>query len=154
MSDTNDRKWMPAAWTDEVVPTLHASPGNFLRNTNGKWQLVDDSEEWPPIDLVDGQEVAFTWCEFLGSDTVVVRSADDWSMEIGEFYVPEDASLAVWIEWEPDTVTDSVESLVKDHVNDFGSLPHEMEVNACAWAHEHVVFVFANGTLTQKVLAS
>lgn len=148
----SERKWIPAAWMDEVVPTCGASPDDFLkRNADGVLQLTpidgDEGENWPPtVDLQPGQEVHFCWMEDRGTATLVVGEDGTWFLD-----QPFDGEANCITDADGDDIAQSVEDYVTQRreysLSDTGLEPGRHELWGWYWSDSipHRVKVLESG---------
>lgn len=129
-----DRRWIPAEWLDEVVPTCGKSPDAFLKRHGDVLKLAPlddlDPEDWPqPEALSDGQIVLFCWTEQYGDWTVKV--ADDGSFTFPEGTPPETATHFSF----EDEMEDSPAQLVRLLLDNAGiERGGEFEMYCYAWS--------------------
>lgn len=123
-----ERKWLPAEWMDETVPTLGSNPADFLkRNTEGVLMLTpidgktDDPDEWPPSTPIQpGAVSGFCWTEQYGAATLTVEVGEDgrrWRCDVD--YPDTATHFAISGDW--DTMTSSIEALVTGRDGEWGT---------------------------------
>ena len=140
------RTWLPMEWMDEVCPQTLPSPDGFLsRLDDGAWQIVprevaDGEDGWQSCitRLAPGQVVRFMWVEHYGFRTLTVRDDGTWSIDGSGF---PDGTAHFWIPCDPDTLSESIDELVRG--NDWrGPLePGDHMIAGYTWS-EPIAFEF------------
>jgi hypothetical protein len=77
------RKWLPDAWMDEVIPLVADDPNGFLKRLDdGSWRIEplegqEEGNEWMTKPLAFGDVAGFVYCEHYG-DFVLKISVDEY----------------------------------------------------------------------------
>lgn len=107
--------WLPAEWTDEMVPGPLDSPDAYIAQAEpGVWQLrlpEDDPEyenDFFRMDLQTGKIVQWMQCERYGDRLLTVRPDRSFSLSAP---IPEKANC-FWLPMDIDTLQPSLEELV------------------------------------------
>lgn len=154
---TEQKKWLPSAWVDEVVPKSGTSPNDFLRRSaNGALfiapieRAADDAHDWlmpEPIAVALGDVVEFSW--YVDRGGAVLHLAED-----GSYYLdpPFEGEVNCVTDNDGDTIGGSVEEFVKqstdpDCCGAFPMEPGEHDLRGWYWdeADSFVVSLGANG---------
>lgn len=155
MSEALVRLWMPAAWMDETVPQMEASPDAFISREGDGWRLrcpegSSDRHELQPGETEDGdpyndplepgQVVNFCYHENYGLHDVTVAADGSWTCATTW---PEHASQ-FWIPWDIDTLADSMDDLVSGGGTDRRAEPLEPGTHVVGVYHwsDHFAFRF------------
>ncbi|MCW1839476.1 hypothetical protein [Prosthecomicrobium hirschii] len=115
MTMPRDRGVVPFLYCDESSVAPRATPDDWLVRDDeaGGWRLApsdpdDDEPKAGPL-LVEGEIEIFARVLDYGRATLKIESATLWSVDRPQ---PPGAAL-VWVPGDPDTMADSVESLVE-----------------------------------------
>jgi hypothetical protein len=141
------QRWIPNDWLDEIIPPLRESPDAWIgQRADGTPVLIgcydgpigeDEEQGWGnPVDLRDGQEVAFTWCRELGGATVIVAADGTFTTDCD---MPPEAT---WV-WTAGFVEGGGETIA-ECVTECGLAeePGPYDMGFSQWSDGDAVFVF------------
>ena len=143
------RKWLPAEYVDEVIPTPRASAAEWLLQVDGKFYLAgnDIAGDTAPRELREGEILQFDWTEDHGTAELEILSPTEWR---GEDRMPTTpAGHMVMCEagnW--DSQSDNIATFVECYC-DFNkpNLPETVTVEFYAWSNVPTLYEFRAGTL-------
>lgn len=144
---SNNRKWLPTDYADECCPDPLVSPTAWVvMRKDGSWELAanDIADEPASVPLVEGQIVQFMWTEDFGSADLWYESDGTFSVDPEEPRAPAGGHMCVAFDGDPESVSDSVASLVES-LRDMGESVGADTIHFFAWSSDSVPFVFRNG---------
>lgn len=124
------RRWLPAAWLDEMNPTMLNSPDSYIERAGDAWTLrlpAGDDErdsEFYRMTVEPGQIVEFMWTEHHGDRQLTIAADRTFSIDAP---VPEGTTH--FYDYESGAIADSLAELVEGD-EALGQLPLDAGVVA------------------------
>lgn len=131
-----ERRYLPADYLDEVVPTPRPSPSEWIVTLPGNsYALVpiEEDDEEPSHFLRAGDVVEFNWIESYG--LIEVTIAADGSFTSSR--TPDPRANCVWIPWDSETIDESIASFARNWIKNrigYGKKPTTIELEQYAWS--------------------
>ncbi|QND60416.1 hypothetical protein [Mesorhizobium huakuii] len=135
------RRWLPAAWLDEMNPTMLDCPDAFIERLfagvqGNAWALrlpagdVERDNSFYQLAVEDGQIVEFMWTEVYGDRTLTIAPDRSWSLDS-----PISEKATHIFEYSTGGLADGPQELV-DSDTDTGEIldPGEYVISTYAWS--------------------